>query len=235
MADAMEPVFVRYNMIRESAGWGIDLDDGASNYEITHNVCLGASVKLREGAHRTIANNIFVHPANSPCFHVGNEENHDRFVRNITVMRVGAMRAEDDLNFEMGHGFGELYTLIAPPAHGPWLEEIDDNCLYSDLGEFVARVQTRLDSDWTGGPVQGRKYTLEEWRELGFDRHSVFADPLFVAPEHGDYRVRPSSPALKLGFENFALDQFGLRPDFPDRWRDGDAEMVLMSRGSKAK
>ena len=39
--------------------------------------------------------------------------------------------------------------------------------------------------------------------------------PLFIAPEDGDYRVSPGSPALELGFENFDMDKFGLLPDFP--------------------
>ena len=29
-------------------------------------------------------------------------------------------------------------------------------------------------------------------------------------PERGDYRVRPGSPALALGFNNFPMDQFGV-------------------------
>jgi hypothetical protein len=222
LADAMETVYVRFNYCEESSGWGIDLDDGASNYVISHNLCLGVSVKLREGAFRTIENNIWVHPANSPCFHVGNEDNHDRYVRNITVMRVGAMKAEDDLNFEMGHVFGEVYTLIYPPVHGPWLAEIDNNCFFSDRGEFVARVRPRPDGDeGSGGSSEGKKYTLEEWQALGFDTHSVFADPLFVDSGNGDYRVRDDSPALKLGFENFPMDLWGLSNGGPRRWRDG--------------
>jgi hypothetical protein len=36
-------------------------------------------------------------------------------------------------------------------------------------------------------------------------------DPLFVDPAHGDLRVKDGSPALKLGFRNFPMDQFGVR------------------------
>jgi hypothetical protein len=224
--DAIEPVIMRYNFFKETAGWGLDLDDGASNYEIYNNLCVGVSMKLREGAYRTIYNNIWVKGANSPCFHVGNENNHDRYFRNITVMSVKDMKPEDDLNFEMGAAFGEIYTLIAPPAHTPWLKEIDFNCFYSDLGVFVARVTTRSEGQFAENwdapehQMEARKYSLEEWQALGFDQHSIFADPLFVDAENGDYRLHPESPALKLGFENFDMDNFGLTADFPNQWRD---------------
>jgi membrane-associated protease RseP (regulator of RpoE activity) len=37
------------------------------------------------------------------------------------------------------------------------------------------------------------------------------ADPLFADAERGDFRVKDGSPALKLGFRNFAMDNFGVR------------------------
>ena len=42
------------------------------------------------------------------------------------------------------------------------------------------------------------------------DTHSVEADAMFIDPAHGDYRVKPDSPALALGFKNFPMDQFGV-------------------------
>ena len=68
------------------------------------------------------------------------------------------------------------------------------------------------------GPTQ--KYDLAGWRRLGFDAHSVFADPLFVDPQRNDFRVRPDSPALKLGFKNFEMGKWGLTQDFPAAWRE---------------
>lgn len=213
LVDAMEPVIIRHNFFEEKAGWGLDLDDGASNYEIYNNLCVGVSMKLREGSHRTIYNNIWVNGANSPCFHIGNEDNHDRYFNNITVMSTRYAKPENDLNFAMGASYGEIYTLIRPPIHGPWLAEIDHNCFFSDVGEFVARVVPR--------EAVRMKYNLEEWRELGFDRHSVFADPMFVDPENNDYRVRPESPALAVGFKNFEMGIWGLSDPTPHGFWSG--------------
>jgi len=194
--DAMEPVVVRNNLFEDRSGWGLDLDDGASNYEIYDNVCRGISIKLREGAYRTVHNNIWVDSAVAPCFHVGNEANHDRYFNNITVM------ARDD-----------VYSFIAPPARGPWVDEIDRNCLFSASGKFTARISQVRGED---GPEKGAKRVdLEGWRALGFDRNSVFADPMFVDPSKNDYRVKPGSPALALGFKNFEMGTWGIRDDFP--------------------
>ena len=44
----------------------------------------------------------------------------------------------------------------------------------------------------------------------GTDAHSLAGDALFVNPALGDYRVKPGSPALSLGFVNFPMDEFGV-------------------------
>ncbi len=50
-------------------------------------------------------------------------------------------------------------------------------------------------------------------REHGWDENSIEADPLFVDPTTGDYRVQDGSPALDLGFKNFPMgdENFGVR------------------------
>ncbi len=45
----------------------------------------------------------------------------------------------------------------------------------------------------------------------GLDEHSISADAMFVDPANGDYRLGAGSPALKLGFENFPMDKFGVQ------------------------
>ena len=48
-------------------------------------------------------------------------------------------------------------------------------------------------------------------KQSGRDEHSLEADALFLDPKKGDYSVAAGSPALKLGFRNFTMDQFGVQ------------------------
>ena len=217
LVDAMEPVIVRNNLFNEKTGWGYDLDDGASNYKIYNNVALGGvSLKWREGAYREVYNNIWYKSRVAPCFHVGNNDNHDRYYNNITVMERSDAQWPDGWPWwpQMFH------SVIAPPAEGPWFQEIDRNLFWMDGGEFQSVVD-QLRSE--GGKRNPRRYNLADWQALGWDKNSVFADPLFVDPENRDFRVRPESPALKLGFVNFAMDGWGITPDFPTQWLSAEA------------
>lgn len=45
------------------------------------------------------------------------------------------------------------------------------------------------------------------------DKNSTFGDPLFKDPKNLDFTVLENSPALKLGFKNFPMDQFGVKKE----------------------
>jgi len=214
LVDAMEPVIVRNNFFDEKSGWGLDLDDGASNYEIYNNISVGGvSMKVREGAYRKVYNNIWYLSKSAPCFHVGNNDNHDQYFNNITVMDPGSTKWPDGWPWwpQM------IYSIIAPPAVGAWFEKIDNNCFYCVAGEFHVVVD-QLRSD--AGKRNPKRYNLEEWQALGFDQHSVFTDPLFIDPGNHDFRVRPESLALKVGFKNFEMGKWGLTNKFPEELRE---------------
>lgn len=51
-----------------------------------------------------------------------------------------------------------------------------------------------------GGEITFGEFTWDQWRELGMDKSSLVADPLFVDPDNGDFRLQSDSPALLLGF-----------------------------------
>ncbi|MDF7824775.1 right-handed parallel beta-helix repeat-containing protein [Pontiellaceae bacterium B12227] len=56
-----------------------------------------------------------------------------------------------------------------------------------------------------------RARVMKVSKKLGWDANSVFGDPMFVDPANGDFRVKSGSPALKIGFKNFPMDQFGVK------------------------
>jgi hypothetical protein len=208
---AHEVTVIRHNRFRDEAGWGIDLDDGSSRYHVYGNLCIGVSVKLREGIERLVTNNIFYKPANPPSFHRGYEGNEDRFCNNIIVMDSDIDVPETDVDFQKGGSRGALYDIIAPPENGPWLAQIDRNLLSNDTGVFRALVHYSR-----GGPARTVELDLDSWRRAGFDSESVFADPGFADPEMGDFSLPQESPAWGIGFIAFPLDTFGPRAAIDD-------------------
>lgn len=80
-ADATETNIICDNRFQCSNGWDIDLDDGSSNYHIYNNICLGGGLKLREGLHRKVENNVILNNTFHP--HVWFEQSEDVFRNNI--------------------------------------------------------------------------------------------------------------------------------------------------------
>jgi hypothetical protein len=219
LVDAMEPVIVRNNYLDEPSGWGLDLDDGSSNYEIYNNISAGGiSMKLREGDYRKVYNNIWYLTTSAPAFAMGSNFNHDQYFNNITV--VGGV----DIKWPAGSPWWPqmFYSIIAPPSKGPWLEKIDNNCFYAASGEFQVVVNQLRSEEGKRIP---KRYDWNQWKALGFDRNSIFGDPLFIDPAKGDFRVMPQSPALKLGFKNFEMGKWGLTDEFSSRWREPIAKL----------
>ena len=95
---------------------------------------------------------------------------------------------------------------------GKWIDEIDYNVLFNPQEDFPWRFVPR-----GGQEVPGDAW--QDWQALGYDRHSIRSDPLFVDPARGDYRVQNNSPARRIGFENFPMHTFGLREDYRNRWQ----------------
>jgi len=97
-----------------------------------------------------------------------------------------------------------------------------NNIVYFDSGRL-------LGGDWTGTgfvmdhniyfdtragpahpPLDG-VLKFQDWRWWGWDIHSLFADPLFVAPQRGDFRLKPASPAIPFGFHPLDARRAGPR------------------------
>ena len=197
--DNFKTTIIRHNRFAHwgSHSWGIDLDDGSSNYHLYNNLCLGMSFKLREGFFRLVENNVCVGPI-PPGLHVWYEGCDDVIRRNIIV------------NTERT----DIYEFIR--CNPTYARQFDYNLFYNYKGEPTVRLRA-------GAPSPFKELmSFAEWQAQGFDVDSVFADPLFIDPANGDYRVQPNSPALALGFKNFPMDNFGvLKPEFRTEAEEG--------------
>ncbi|MBC8869020.1 MAG: hypothetical protein H8E44_06360 [Planctomycetes bacterium] len=101
------------------------------------------------------------------------------------------------------------------------------NIIYSDLDPpgnvRVTRWQPELDFQidynlyWlgTGQPPQITAGPWEKWREWGFDKNSLIADPMFVDVTTEDFHLRPGSPAHQVGFKPIDVSKVGLRGYVP--------------------
>ncbi len=174
LLDVVAPNVIDHNRIWHNAEWALDLDDGATNYRLTDNLLLNAGIKLRDGFHRTVKNNILV---NGTLFEQVSHANcGDDIEHNITLS-------------------GQPYSLTqSDPAVAKYVA--DHNLFW-----------------YNGNAVSGLGGT---WSGNGLDLHSMTADPVFANgspwtnPSLLDYTVSASSPALTLGFVNFAMNAFGV-------------------------
>ena len=72
----------------------------------------------------------------------------------------------------------------------------------------------------TGDDADKHRFDFAAWRTIsGGDANSVLADPKFVDAAAFDFRLKPDSPALKLGFTPFDYHRAGLSD--PSRVPDG--------------
>ncbi len=188
-------IVIRNNLIYNSHNEGIYIGCETRNCLVENNVLYDVQVGQDVwfgNKNNTIFNNIYV-GASTPV-HYGNVDStrHEkvRFLRNIIYFS----------------------SPDAAPYAAIWVNnnenslpmESDYNIIYHTGGE-----EPRI--NWQNQVFGKDLSTFEEWKALGFDTHSIIADPLFVDPENHDYSLRPDSPALKMGFKPIDLSRVGLR------------------------
>ncbi|MBI5835033.1 MAG: right-handed parallel beta-helix repeat-containing protein [Armatimonadetes bacterium] len=191
--DKLSDSVIRYNLVSGTGGyssrfevpvimsWGIYLDSFAGGYTVDHNVC-----------YRTQTGGIMLQGGRA------NKVTNNIFVDAVTSQLLFANYDDNMRGCEFSRNI--VYTRDAKArlfSYGRMAPEvlIADHNLYWQAGVDLLRP---------GGE-------LAAWRKLGFDAGGVAADPLFVDAQHDDYRLRPGSPALKLGFEPIDLSQIGPR------------------------
>ena len=180
---------VAYNTIhdvsrREYGGWGIYPDEGSHELSIGNNLVY----RCQDGA-------LFAH------------HNH-----NITAEN-NIFAFNDEAQIDRG-GIGgfeltcrhNLFYFMQGKAVGDYGSE--------HSGREVCAFDSNLYWNASGKSVLFGNKSFAEWQAAGQDKDSTIADPLFVDPMHGDFRLKPGSPAVNIGFEPWDYKLVGprLRP-----------------------
>ncbi len=178
---------IRHNVFHDIyshtyGGWGIYFDEGTTGVVAENNI----AYNTKDGGFHQ---------------HYGKEN----VVRNNIFAfaregQVGRSRQEDHLSFTFERN-------IVTWKEGPFFRKG-----YKDKPGEGYVFRSNLYFLAGGTPVEPGGMTFEKWQALGQDKDSLVADPLFVDPEKGDFRLRPGSPAAKIGFKPFDISKVGPRP-----------------------
>lgn len=180
----------------------IMLDDGAAGITMTSNLIVRVAEGISLSAvDNVVDNNVFVecHPAISGW---QTWETPESFV---PPKGVHAQMPE------------QLFAV--PVDESPWKERYPQLAMLRNairdktLRAPATRTRVERNVIW-GGPqewmVHHKNYprTANAW--LVGDNNLAGADPLFVNPAAGDYRLKPESPAFKTGFKALPVEKMGL-------------------------
>ncbi|MHC4654587.1 MAG: right-handed parallel beta-helix repeat-containing protein [Planctomycetota bacterium] len=117
--------------------------------------------------------------------------------------------------------FSKLYQVQASRVENHLSFTFENNIVYYDTGVLLSgpwgRVKLNMDKNcyWAvGSDVSFIGKSPPDWiKETGHDKNSIIADPLFIDVRNYDFRLKPNSPALKIGFKPFDYTKAGVYGD----------------------
>lgn len=176
-------------------GWGLYNDEGATDTLMENNLVhdtWNAGFHQHYGYFNTVRNNIFA---------FGNSA------------QIQASRNEARLRFRY------LNNIVVWDPASPLLDGGEWNWKFFDKperGDPKDNLVFRKNLYWpTNGQIPAKltksHFTWEEWRKMGRDNGSQFADPMFEDIAQRDFRLKPGSPAEKIGFKPWDLTLAGVR------------------------
>ena len=176
-------------------GWGLYNDEGSADTLMENNLVhdtWNAGFHQHYGYFNIVRNNIFAFGHTAQVQASRNESRlRFKYERNIVVW-------EPEVPLLDGGDWN--WKLNDPPARGePKDTAIFRNNLYWPTDGKVPALLTKS------------HYTWEEWRKLGRDSGTIFADPMFENIAQRDFRLKPGSPAEKIGFKPWDLTLAGVR------------------------
>jgi hypothetical protein len=166
---------------RDYGGWGIYPDQGAHDLLIQENVVY----RCQDGA-------LFAHHNRN----ITAENNIFAFSRHTQVERYGIG------GFELSFRRNLVYYMEG--------KAVGDGGT-GQCGREVCAFDRNLYWNASGQPALFGNMTFTQWQAAGQDKESLIANPLFVDPDQGDFRLGRDSPAARIGFEPWDLSKIGPR------------------------
>lgn len=183
-------------------GWGIYQDEGSTHLVIENNVVHHtkfAPYNIHFAKEVTVRNNIFALGQLEQVSRGRNEPHKSVFFENnIVYWREGKLFTKNwkDVAYE--------FHFTPKKKKGEPATTTVTSTFDADWNLYFNPTQKQDEVKFDGAP-------WADWQKRGKDAHSRYADPLFVAPEQGDFTLKPDSPALALGFQPIDLSQVGPR------------------------
>jgi hypothetical protein len=117
--------------------------------------------------------------------------------------------------------FSKLYQIQATRVEDHLSFTLENNIVYYDTGVVLSgrwdqvKHVSRNNCYWNaaGEKVEFLGRSLDDWQAAGHEEGSIVADPKFVDAENDDFRLKPDSPALELGFKPFDYTEAGVYGD----------------------
>ena len=181
-------------------GWGIYTDEGSTSILIENNIVYHTkfgTFNIHYAKDLVVRNNIFA-LGRLQQLSRSKRDPHTTvyFEGNIIYWTQGRLLA-DEYKWQ-----DEPYKIYVNPYTQPRDTSVT----------FVSDWDIFYNPDKPSAAVDFSGRTWEQWLAEGKDHHSIYADPMFVDPGRFDFRLKPGSPALKLGFRQIDLSQVGPRP-----------------------
>jgi parallel beta-helix repeat protein len=202
---------------RDNAGHGIFVEI-SGGFTVRNNLCVGngtddawgqAGIALGESDHSTVENNTCVlNPTGITLREVGPREcrgiDGERaryYVHDVTVRRnVCALNRRYQIGLWWDNPFFGPHPSPSVGSKGTPLDPAQANLRFDENCYWTREKQPLVlwGCPWRSGHLTYPD--LAAWQTArGQDARSLIADPKFVAPSNGDWRLEPESPARKLG------------------------------------
>ena len=210
---------IEYNHIHH-IGWGelcdmggvycLGLSEGTSvSNNVIHDIYSfdygGWGLYTDEGSTGIVMENNLVYNCKSSGFHqhYGKENiiRNNIFYNNIKA-QLQATRVEEHLSFTFSNNIicHERGTLLSS-NWGKIRLETDNNCYWDSRTKDIR----------FGGQ------SFQQWQQSGKDKNSIIANPDFVNPSEGDFKVRNKQMMRKIGFKEFDYSKAGVYG--ADEWK----------------